>query len=57
MVDVHRGRQARIVDLNAQDVVLHDNSPPLSVNRVAVVQRVLESLSDREQSAEGIFDQ
>ncbi len=37
-VDVHRGSQARVMNLNAQDAVLHDNSPPLSINRVAVGQ-------------------
>jgi hypothetical protein len=37
-VNVHRGSQARIVNLNSQDAVLHDNSSPLSINCVAIGQ-------------------
>ena len=35
-VDIHGGSQSRIMNLNAQDVVFHDNSPLLSINRVVV---------------------
>jgi hypothetical protein len=31
-VDVHCGGQSGIVNLNAQDAVLHDNSAPLSID-------------------------
>ncbi len=43
-VDVHRGGQPCIVDLNAQDAVLQDNSPPLTINRIVVGQESHASL-------------
>jgi len=44
VVHIHGRRQPRVVHLNSRDAVLHDNSSPLSVDRIVVRQETHTSL-------------